>query len=71
MDQVEVEITGLAITQRYGALSTGTVLRTDAAYADHLVNEAHCAKFVKVEAPASAPAPAAARARKTAAESKD
>lgn len=58
MDLVEVEITGLAITQRYGTLTTGQVLRTDAAYAAHLVNDAGCARYVgeppKVK-PAGAP----------------
>lgn len=45
MDQVEVEITSLAITARYGSLPAGSIVRTDAAFAHHLVNEAYCAKY--------------------------
>jgi len=63
---VEVEITVLAITQRYGSLPAGTVLHTDEAYAEHLVKEANCAKYRKpavvVDAAAKATALAAAPA---------
>lgn len=47
MEQVEVEITGMVITQRYGTLNTGDILRTDAAFAKHLVEEAHGAKYTE------------------------
>lgn len=47
MEQVEVEITGMVITQRYGTLNTGDILRTDAAFAKHLVEEAHGAKYTQ------------------------
>lgn len=45
MEQVEVEITGMVITQRYGTLNTGDILRTDAAFAKHLVEDAHGAQY--------------------------
>lgn len=46
MEQVQVKITGMAITQRYGTLSTGTLLRTDAAFAKHLVEDCHAAEYL-------------------------
>ena len=46
MEQVQVKITGMAITQRYGTLSTGTILRTDAAFAKHLVEDCHAAEYL-------------------------
>ena len=49
MEQVEVEITGMVITQRYGTLNTGDILRTDAAFAKHLVEEACGAKYTKAK----------------------
>ena len=61
MEQVEIEITGMAITHRYGTLQTGTVLRTDSDYADHLVNECGAAKYIgAAPAAGSAPAPVVA-----------
>ena len=67
MDQVEVEITGMAITARYGTLKTGDILRTDAAFAKHLVEDCGAARYpvAKVTEPVvatleSAPAPAPA-----------
>lgn len=77
MDQVEVEITGMAITARYGTLGTGDILRTDAAFAAHLVDECLVARYATaakpVEADAGAPvdppaevdAPAEPRKRST------
>lgn len=63
MDQVEIEITSLAITARYGALAEGSIVRTDAAFAHHLVKEAFCAKYtnaadadVVIEVQSAAPA---------------
>ena len=46
MDLIQVEITTTAHTHRYGTLATGDILRTDAAFARHLVKEAHCARYV-------------------------
>lgn len=51
MEQVEVEITGMVITQRYGTLNTGDILRTDAAFAKHLVEDAQGARYTKPKAP--------------------
>lgn len=45
MELVEVEITALVITSRYGTLSTGDILKTDQAFADHLVNDCKGAKW--------------------------
>ena len=59
MGQVEVEITSMALTARYGALQSGTILRTDAAYAKHLVDDCGAAKYVAAKAPAEADAPQA------------
>jgi CobQ-like glutamine amidotransferase family enzyme len=62
MDLVEVEITGMVITHRYGTLQTGAVLRTDKEYADHLVNDCAAAKYKQPEVDPSAGAEAAAKA---------
>lgn len=78
MDLVQVEITSMAITARYGALKEGTILRTDAAYAAHLVDDCGAAKYVAakvakaVEAPQATAAPKRpAAARKKAASAQD
>lgn len=42
---VEVEILGMVITHQYGTLSSGDVLRTDAAFAKHLVEDCGAAKY--------------------------
>lgn len=47
MEQVEVEITSTAVTQMYGTLAPGDILRTDAAFAKHLVEDAQAAKYTK------------------------
>ncbi|MYM37256.1 hypothetical protein GTP38_23295 [Duganella sp. FT94W] len=47
MEQVEVEILGTVITARYGALSTGQILRTDQAFADHLIHDCAAAELYK------------------------
>lgn len=64
MDLVEVEITGMVITSRYGTLQSGAILRTDKEFADHLVNDCAAAKYTK---PKSDPAASqtAAEADKT------
>jgi hypothetical protein len=43
---VEVKIISLVSTSRYGSLSPGDKLITDAAYAKHLVEECAAAKYV-------------------------
>lgn len=61
MEQVEIEITGMATTARYGTLKSGTVLRTDSDYAAHLVNECGAAKYIGAAPTAgSDPAPVVA-----------
>lgn len=54
MEQVEIEITSQAITQQHGVLQAGDVLRVDADFAEHLVNEARAAKYTKPRAEAKA-----------------
>lgn len=77
MEQVEVEILSQTITSQYGVLSAGDILRTDAAFAAHLVDDCMAAKYTKAkpkatsqdeakdepEAPAT-PAPTKAKAKK-------
>jgi hypothetical protein len=41
-----VKIKGLVVTSRYGALSSGDLLRTDAAFAKHLVEDCAAAEYV-------------------------
>lgn len=43
---VQIRITGLISTARYGNLSTGDLLRTDAAFAQHLVEDCAAAEYV-------------------------
>lgn len=47
MELIEVKITGQISTSRYGTLSTGDILRTDAAFAKHLVTECNAAEYVQ------------------------
>ena len=68
MEMIEVEITSQAITAKYGTLMAGDILRTDAAFAKHLVEDCSAAKYrgaapVEQEAPAEAPVPLAKPAR--------
>lgn len=49
MEQVEVVIKGMVITARYGTLSTGDVLRTDAEFAKHLVEDCQAADYKVIE----------------------
>ena len=42
---IEIKITALVVTARYGALSPGDLLRTDAAFARHLVEDCAAAKY--------------------------
>jgi hypothetical protein len=55
MDLVEIEITGQAITARYGTLNTGDVLRTDPDYARHLVQDCSAAKYTTATAAKQTP----------------
>lgn len=46
MDLVQVRIKRLVGTSRYGWLETGDMLRTNAAYARHLVEDVAAAEYV-------------------------
>ena len=50
MEQIEVEILGQVITTRYGTLNTGDILRTDADFAKHLVDDCNAAKYTTAKA---------------------
>ncbi len=50
MQLVEVKITSTVVTAPYGTLMPGTILRTSAAYAKHLVEEASAAKYITAPA---------------------
>jgi hypothetical protein len=50
MEQVEVEILAQVITATHGTLQQGAILRTDAAFAKHLVHDCGAAKYVKAKA---------------------
>jgi len=67
MELVQVRITSTVITQHYGTIMPGTILRTSAAYAKHLVEDASAAQYITAPAATEAsPAPAkAARSKKT------
>lgn len=59
MDQIEVEILVQVITQQYGVLSQGDILRTSPEFAAHLVNDVKAAKYTKAKAePVEADKPA-------------
>lgn len=58
MDIVTIRIRGIVATGRYGTLESGDLLRTDAAFAKHLVED--CAAAEYVTAPASPEVKAAA-----------
>ena len=49
MALVTVNIIGQAITARYGTLNTGDVLRTDAEFARHLVEDCSAAEYQKTK----------------------
>ena len=51
MELVEVKIKTMVITSRYGTLDMGDILRTDAAYAKHLIEECHAAEYVTAPKP--------------------
>lgn len=65
MELVEVTITASqVVTARYGTLSNGDLLRTDAAFARHLVEDCAAAKYVTPTAPARVETAPAKRPRK-------
>ncbi len=46
MDIVEVKIKGTVITNQYGALADGTILKTNPEFAKHLVEDCNAADYV-------------------------
>ena len=46
---VEVEILGCVTTAQYGTLKQGDILRTDAAFAEHLVRDCGAAKYTQAK----------------------
>ena len=67
MELVQVQITTTAVTARYGTLVSGDILRTDAEFARHLVEDCKAAKYITpaIDQPADAPVRAApVRAKK-------
>ena len=56
MQLTQLRITRTVVTSRYGALAPGDMLRTDAAFARHLVEDCAAAKYIH---PAAHPTPAA------------
>lgn len=64
MDLVQVKIRGMVMTHRYGTLSAGDVLRTDAAFAKHLVEDCAAAEYIAAPAPEEA-APKELKPKKT------
>lgn len=63
MELVTLKIRGTVVTARYGTLVSGDILRTDAAFARHLVEDCGAAEYQAASAPAPEPAPPA-RGRK-------
>lgn len=55
MELVQVRIKRLVITQRYGTLSSNDLLRTDAAFARHLVEDCAAAEYVQPIKPRTKP----------------
>lgn len=51
-DHIQVRIKGIVATQRYGTLESGDILRTDAAFAKHLVEDCRAAEYCTDAAPA-------------------
>jgi len=64
MELVQVKILCTTITARYGTLNTDDILRTDSAYAEHLVKDCGAAEYVKATPDgAMHPNPIATRSR--------
>lgn len=43
---VEVKMLAMTMTSKYGNLASGDILRTDAEYAKHLVDDCHAAEYI-------------------------
>lgn len=56
MDLVQVRIRGTVVTARYGTLVSGDVLRTDAAFAKHLVEDCKAGEYIGAQVAAQEPA---------------
>lgn len=54
-EHVQVRIKGIVATVRYGTLESGDILRTDAAFAKHLVEDCGAAEYCTAEVPAEKP----------------
>jgi len=62
MEIVEVKIKGIVMTAKYGTLSNGDILRTDPAFARHLVEDCQAAEYTGAAvAPARPKSKAAAK----------
>ena len=57
MDLVQVRILGIVSTGPYGTLQPGDMLRTDAAFARHLVEDCAAAEYITAQANAVPAAP--------------
>ena len=57
MELVRLKITASLDTSRYGAMSYGDILRTDAAYAKHLVDDCKAAVYIKTATQEPQPEP--------------
>ncbi len=42
-----LKITSTVVTSQYGTLESGDILRTNAAFAEHLVNDCKAAKYIE------------------------
>lgn len=62
--QVEVKIIKTVVTQQYGTLVSGDILKTDRAFAQHLVKECGAAQFTAAGA-GDVKKPAAPRRRES------
>lgn len=65
MELVQVKIRGTVVTARYGTLVAGDVLRTDAAFARHLVEDCNAGEYIGAQAAPAKDAALAAKPRKT------
>lgn len=61
---VQVKIKGIVSTVKYGTLESGDILRTDAAFAKHLVEDCFAAEYCCTLSPAAAPAAKPGRKKK-------
>lgn len=65
MELVSVKIRGTVVTARYGTLTAGDVLRTDADYARHLVDDCKAATYADAQRAQAHQPEGAAEAPKT------